>query len=154
MQILPRHVALWKPYCERGKVPLAKALAWLEKEAVSRRFDVQAAHQAMFVVMDEVEKGKKFSLEGCDCGCELKDPHTAILHHMGKVMQAFGEELERSRSEALEGVWRQIILAHIAEANRSDTEEWVPKEAPAGKVKRFWRFLTKPRLVSKHWRYK
>lgn len=154
MNILPEYVKLWKRYSEKGVVPIAKALAWLEKQAVNLRFDPEVAGQAMFIMMGELAKGRRFSIEGCDCGCELKDPHTAALHHARDIMLEIGAKLEKNRSAAVNEVWRSAVLAHIAESNRQDTEQLVPMEVPAGKLRRFIRWLTKPRLIPKYWKYK
>ena len=154
MELIPEYLKLWEPYCEDGVVPLAKALAWLEKQAVNFRYDPECAQLAMIHVMNEIAAGKKFSTEGCDCGCEMTDPHTAVLHYMGQALKAYGAKLEENRSGAVNELFRGLVTRHVEESNRQDTEEWVKEEPKPGKMRRFGRFLTKPRLTPKHWRYK
>jgi len=148
--ILPEFEKLWEKYSEGGTVTLGQARAWLLRQAAARRFEPEVVDQAMFMVMAEVARGKHFALNGCNCGCGLKDPHTTILHYMGKVMIELGRDVEFKRSKAMANAWEGAIALHVERDNQQFIAANMPPEEPSKKTQ-LWRTLTKPRTLTKYW---
>ncbi len=90
--------AIFEPYCRH--ITLERLLNWLLAEAQRRNISNDTAELAMVQILLELSEGKKFSMDGCKCGCGLTNDHSALAHYMRKRMidldfKEMGRQLER-----------------------------------------------------------
>lgn len=90
--------AIFEPYSRN--VTLERLLDWLLTEGQKRNIPNDTAELAMVQTLLEITEGKEFSKDGCDCGCEIKNQHSALAHYMRQRMvdlhfKQMGRQLER-----------------------------------------------------------
>lgn len=113
---------LWKPYSAR--MSFEQAMTWLQKEAVSRGIDKSLAVQAAHHILAKVALGKKYSLEGCDCGCGLTNPHSAIIHAMHRKMTELGQRMAEAQATAFAELAKEELEWFVAALNERDIAEY------------------------------
>jgi Asp-tRNA(Asn)/Glu-tRNA(Gln) amidotransferase C subunit len=113
---------LWKPYSAR--MSFEQALAWLEKEAQARAINPALALQAVHSVLRDCSLGAGYPLDGCGCGCDLTNPHSAVIHEMHRRMVGYGQRMADAAAQELERIGNEDVLRHIEALNQRDYEDY------------------------------
>lgn len=79
MEIL-NYRKLFEPYAK--KITLEGLADWLLKEASRRHISTEVVELAITQAFFEIQGGKEFPKDGCTCGCELNNPHSALAHYL------------------------------------------------------------------------
>jgi hypothetical protein len=103
--------ALFLPYTGQG-CTIELCRSWLKKEF---KLPEDVIHQAIVTIMNEVAEGANY-LQGCDCGCGLKNVHSKINHRMRDLAIAIYKEavgdyqkvINRYETERVEAEFRRI----------------------------------------------
>ena len=103
---------LFKPY--DALITVSGVVGWLQKEADKQTIPSQVMEVAVAETFMEIANGKKFSTKGCDCGCELKNPHSALIHYMRQKMIDLNAETMGIYTEALSKNLERAIELHVA----------------------------------------
>lgn len=144
---------LFRPYSKDGHT-LENSIRYLKKVATQQGVKPEFVNIAVETIFMEVASGREFSLNKCPCGCGLDRAGTAIIHAMRDRMFEIDRHYQTRFREWLNEEHNKSIIEHIEIQNKSYVAMVLPEEAPIGFFKRIYRFLNKPRLTPKHWRYK
>jgi len=110
--ILPEYQKLFKPYA--GKITLEGLLAWLQGEASKRKMRSDVMEVAIAQVFLELGQGRKFPTDGCKCGCDFTNPHSALAHHLRSEMVKIHEDVMGKYGELLEKRLQEAIKTYIS----------------------------------------
>ena len=103
---------LYKPYTKDGG-SLEGAVKWLRKISGAPDVIIQEVLNQVFL---ELSKGHKFSVTECDCGCGLKNAHTAIEHYMLKKVRELAEEADKAYIQAAQKSTEESVKRHEEKA--------------------------------------
>ena len=101
-------IALFKPYTGNGAT-LEKTINWLKKESNAPEPVINRVLNETFLKLAE---GYQFSTTGCNCGCGLKNAHTAIEHYMLKEVIKLRKKADKAYLETIEKGLEARIEAH------------------------------------------
>jgi len=117
--IVPEFNELFEPYAKSG-TGLDRIRAWMLKQS---KKDEVVVDQVIAETMIELANGRTFSLEGCDCGCELTNSHSAITHYMLKRVIELGNQVEAAKLDVLHKSINAAITARINVNKPTKTEK-------------------------------
>ena len=117
--MLPYFEELFKPYTEDGAT-LEGTVNWLLNKCKIPSIIVERVLQE---TMLKLADGVTFSTDGCSCGCEIKNAHTAIEHYMRDRCIQVSKEANEAFHKAVQGNLKALILNHISLDNQKFTSE-------------------------------
>lgn len=100
--------AIFEPYSRH--ITLERLLNWLLSEAQRRNISNDTAELAMIEILLEISEGKTFSKDGCKCGCELTNEHSALAHYMRKRMVELDAREMRRHLDRIEDKFARRML--------------------------------------------
>lgn len=107
--LIPNYQELFEPYTDDG-CTVDKMIQWAAKNSGVPREVMDAAVKNLFF---ELSQGKTFSTEGCDCGCEIGNAHTAINHYFLREILILKEQMAKEYWQVLENMQKSNIMKHI-----------------------------------------
>jgi len=136
--IIPEYEKLFEPYTKDG-AKLENTIAWLQKQTQAPD---EVIEQVVADTFTKLAEGYKFSTAGCDCGCGLKNAHTAIEHYMRAEVLKLNNKAEQAFLAVLEQRERARILNHI----RLENEKFIAENTKPSAWKRI-----KDKIKDKLW---
>lgn len=115
--ILPEFKKLYEPYTEDG-ASLEGSMKWLKKVT---QMDTSVIESVVAETFIELAGGRVFG--ECECGCEIRNAHTAIEHYMRDRCLELNAVAEKAYWERVQERVQAQILSHIKKEN----EEYIAK---------------------------
>ena len=107
--IIPKYKELFEPYT-KDNCTVELMINWARKNSVAPDEVMSAAVRNLFF---ELASGVTFSTEGCDCGCEMTNAHTAINHHFLREVLKLKAQMAKEYWQLLENMEKANIAKHI-----------------------------------------
>lgn len=117
--MLPNFEKLFEPYSKDGAT-LDKTLLWLAKVTKAPEQVIQTVVSETFLRMSE---GVEFPKDGCQCGCELKNVHTAISHYMRDEVFKLQAKAMAEYNNTIQARLNAMVLAHIDYQNKKFVDD-------------------------------
>lgn len=117
--MLPHFEKLFEPYTKDGAT-LDKTLVWLAKVTKAPEQVIQTVVSETFLRLSE---GVEFSTAGCQCGCGIKNAHTALEHYMRDEVLKLHAKAMAEYNSTVQTRLQSMVLAHIDYQNKKFVDE-------------------------------
>ena len=114
---------LWQPYSEDG-CSIQQMINWAQRQANPPKEVMDQAVQNLFM---ELGVGREFPTEGCDCGCEMTNAHSAINHYFLREVIRLKAVMDQKYWKALESMQNVRIEKYVKARLKQKELPWSHK---------------------------
>lgn len=91
----------------------AVSIQYINTQAMAKGIGREVVDLVLFEVFSEIANGRKFSTDGCTCGCEIKNSGTDVIHYILKRIFTVDSEIKLDSIKILQARFNKVLNMRI-----------------------------------------